>query len=170
MLLMLAVGVPLYICATASTPIAAALILKGVSPGVALVFLLAGPATNMASITVLAGTLGRRATAVYLSAIAVCSVLLGLAVDQVYAVLGISASAVAGQAAEVFPPWVQFFSALAVVGISVKPSVQKLKSLIERKAKRAPGGMEKEHPAAEAGSVPAGGDPLLAAPSCSGAT
>ena len=62
MLLMLIVGIPLYICATASTPIAAALILKGVSPGAALVFLLAGPATNMASLTVLVGTLGRRAT------------------------------------------------------------------------------------------------------------
>ena len=103
MLLMLAVGIPLYICATASTPIAAALILKGVSPGAALVFLLAGPATNMASITVLLGTMGKRATAIYLAAIAVCSVLLGLAVDQVYAVLGISAKAAAGQAAEIFP-------------------------------------------------------------------
>ena len=53
MLIMLAVGIPLYICATASTPIAAALILKGVSPGAALVFLLAGPATNVTSLTVL---------------------------------------------------------------------------------------------------------------------
>ena len=55
MLLMLAVGVPLYICASASTPIAAALILKGVSPGAALVFLLAGPATNMAALDRAAG-------------------------------------------------------------------------------------------------------------------
>lgn len=46
MLIMLVIGIPLYICATASTPIAAALILKGVSPGAALVFLIAGPATN----------------------------------------------------------------------------------------------------------------------------
>ena len=55
MLIMLAVGIPLYICATASTPIAAALILKGVSPGAALVFLLAGPddaATSRANIIV----------------------------------------------------------------------------------------------------------------------
>jgi hypothetical protein len=60
MLLMLAVGIPLYICATASTPIAAALILKGVSPGAALVFLLAGPATNATSLTVLLRILGKR--------------------------------------------------------------------------------------------------------------
>ena len=67
MLLMLAVGIPLYICATASTPIAAALILKGVSPGAALVFLLAGPATNIASLTVLTGVLGKRAVRVALA-------------------------------------------------------------------------------------------------------
>ena len=59
MLIMLAVGIPIYICATSSTPIAAALILKGVSPGAALVFLLAGPATNITSLTVLYGLLGQ---------------------------------------------------------------------------------------------------------------
>ncbi len=74
MLIMLAVGIPLYICATASTPIAAALILKGVSPGAALVFLLTGPATNVTSLTVLFGLLGKRATAIYLASIAVVSV------------------------------------------------------------------------------------------------
>jgi hypothetical protein len=58
MLIMLLVGIPLYICATASTPIAAALILKGVSPGAALVFLLVGPATNVTSLAVLVGMLG----------------------------------------------------------------------------------------------------------------
>ena len=79
---------PFYICATASTPIAAALILKGVSPGAALVFLLAGPATNVATLTVLVNILGKRAAVIYLLAIAVCAVLFGLAVDQVYAVLG----------------------------------------------------------------------------------
>ena len=89
MLLMLAVGIPLYICATASTPIAAALILKGVSPGAALVFLLAGPATNLASMTVLVGILGKRATAIYLTAIAICAVGFGLLVDWIYASMGV---------------------------------------------------------------------------------
>jgi uncharacterized membrane protein YraQ (UPF0718 family) len=121
MLIMLAVGIPLYICATASTPIAAALILKGVSPGAALVFLLAGPATNMASLTVLTGTLGKRATAIYLASIAVCAVLFGLIVDQVYAYLGISAQAVVGQASEIVPEWAGFLAAIAILGMSVKP-------------------------------------------------
>jgi uncharacterized membrane protein YraQ (UPF0718 family) len=121
MLIMLGVGIPLYICATASTPIAAALILKGVSPGAALVFLLAGPATNMTSLTVLTGVLGRRATAIYLTAIAVMSVLLGLALDQVYSIAGISAQAVAGAAAEVVPAWVEIPATFALLALSVKP-------------------------------------------------
>ena len=121
MLIMLAVGIPLYICATASTPIAAALILKGVSPGAALVFLLAGPATNMASLTVLTGVLGKRATAIYLTSIAVCAVVFGLIVDQVYASLGISAQAVVGQASEVVPRWAGVIGALAILAMSIKP-------------------------------------------------
>jgi uncharacterized membrane protein YraQ (UPF0718 family) len=121
MLIMLAAGIPLYICATASTPIAAALILKGVSPGAALVFLLAGPATNITSLTVLFGLLGKRATAIYLASIAVVSVVCGLALDQVYAFLGISAQAVAGQAAEIIPLWAQVAGALALLVMSVKP-------------------------------------------------
>jgi len=170
MLLMLAVGIPLYICATASTPVAAALILKGVSPGAALVFLLAGPATNMASITVLVGTMGKRATAVYLGAIAVCSVLLGLAVDQVYAVLGVSAKAAAGQAAEIFPEWVQLLAAVAVVAISVRPTVQKLKYLIENKEPERMQGLEEKSQAAKEKAAPAAVNPLPAVESCSGAT
>jgi uncharacterized membrane protein YraQ (UPF0718 family) len=121
MLLMLAVGIPLYICATASTPIAAALILKGVSPGAALVFLLVGPATNVASLTVVTGILGKRATAIYLSTIAVSAVIFGLAVDQVYAGLGISAQAMVGQASEMVPLWVQWVGAFLVLALSIKP-------------------------------------------------
>jgi hypothetical protein len=132
MLIMLAVGIPLYICATASTPIAAALILKGVSPGAALVFLLAGPATNVTSLTVLFGLLGKRATAVYLASIAVVSVACGLALDQVYAYLGISAQAVVGQAAEIIPLWAQVAGALALLAMSAKPLYRTLHSLAGR--------------------------------------
>ncbi len=121
MLLMLAVGIPLYICATASTPIAAALILKGVSPGAALVFLLAGPATNIASLTVLTGVLGKRATAIYLTTIAVSAVVFGLIVDQVYASFGLSAQAMVGQASEIVPLWAGIIGTLVIVYISAKP-------------------------------------------------
>jgi uncharacterized membrane protein YraQ (UPF0718 family) len=89
MLLMLAISVPLYVCATASTPIAAALALKGISPGAALVFLLAGPATNAAAITVIARLIGKRATVVYVAVIVVMSFLAGIALNALYASLGI---------------------------------------------------------------------------------
>ena len=121
MLIMLLVGIPMYICATASTPVAAALILKGVSPGAALVFLLVGPATNVTSLSVLFGLLGKRATAIYLVTLSVFAVLSGLVLDQVYGLSGISAQAVAGKAGEVLPHWLQLVGALLVIMLSVKP-------------------------------------------------
>ncbi len=126
MLVMLAVGIPLYICATASTPIAAALILKGISPGAALVFLLAGPATNVASLTVMLGILGRRATAIYLATIAVSAVFFGLVLDQVYAIFNISARAMIGQASEVIPYWASLAGALILLVLSIKPAAARV--------------------------------------------
>lgn len=134
MLLMLAVGIPLYICATASTPIAAALILKGVSPGAALVFLLAGPATNVTSLTVLVRILGKRATAIYLAMIGLCAVLFGLAVDRVYGSLGISAQAMVGQAAEWVPAWAQWLGAAVLLVLSVQPVSRSLRSILPSRA------------------------------------
>ena len=89
MALMFAVSVPLYVCATASTPVAAAFALKGISPGAALVFLLAGPATNAASLTVITRLLGRRATMVYLVAIVIMSFAAGMLVNHLYTLLGL---------------------------------------------------------------------------------
>ncbi|MFH1844698.1 MAG: SO_0444 family Cu/Zn efflux transporter [bacterium] len=80
-LLMLVIGVPMYVCATASTPIAAGLIASGISPGAALVFLLVGPATNSASMLVLIKQFGRLVFGIYLGLIMVCSVLMGLLLD-----------------------------------------------------------------------------------------
>ncbi|MEF3696396.1 MAG: SO_0444 family Cu/Zn efflux transporter [Desulfolutivibrio sp.] len=84
MLAVLAVAVPLYVCATASTPIAAALLVKGLSPGAALVFLLAGPATNAATLAVAVKILGKRGAACYLTAIVVCSLAAGLCLDAFF--------------------------------------------------------------------------------------
>lgn len=134
MFIMLAAGIPLYICATASTPIAAALILKGVSPGAALVFLLVGPATNITSLTVLLGILGKRATAIYLTAIALSAVVFGLVLDQVYILLGISAQALAGQATEVIPSWAQVGGAVVILVLSIRPVYHALRSKLARGA------------------------------------
>jgi hypothetical protein len=133
MVIMLAVGIPLYICATASTPIAAALILKGVSPGAALVFLIAGPATNAASLTVLIGILGRKATVIYLTTIAVSAILSGMALDHVYSAFGIAPKAVLGHAAEVVPIWVEWAGALMLLLLAVKPVYRSIKSRFTRK-------------------------------------
>ena len=92
LLVMLLVSIPLYMCASASTPIAAALVLKGLSPGAALVFLLAGPATNAATLTVVARFWGRQATLVYLAVIAFCSLVLGWLVNEFYAWAGLDIS------------------------------------------------------------------------------
>ncbi len=83
MLLMVLAGLPLYVCATSSTPLAAALMAKGLSPGAALVFLLVGPATNVATMVVVARDLGRRSLFIYLSSIVVVAVLFGLGTDAV---------------------------------------------------------------------------------------
>lgn len=117
---MLAVGLPLYVCATASTPIAASLLLKGLSPGAALVFLLAGPATNGATLTVMFKVLGRRAASMYLVAIAVGSLVLGWLVDRLYGALGLDIRAVVAQAGEVLPHWVGCVSAIIVLGLVVR--------------------------------------------------
>ena len=77
-LVVLAASVPIYICATGSIPIAAVLLMKGVSPGAALVFLMAGPATNVATMTVIGKTMGRKSLIAYMSTIIGGAVLFGL--------------------------------------------------------------------------------------------
>lgn len=81
MLAVVAVAVPMYVCATGSIPIALSLMLKGLSPGTALVLLMAGPAANFASVTLLSRELGRRAAAIYIASIVVGAILFGLAAD-----------------------------------------------------------------------------------------
>lgn len=132
MLIMLAMGIPLYICATASTPVAAAFILKGVSPGAALVFLLVGPATNITSLSVLFGLLGKRATAIYLLTLSVFAVLCGLILDQLYIGFGFSARAVAGQAAELIPFYGQLAGAVILLALSARPIYKNLKGVFNK--------------------------------------
>jgi HflK protein len=116
MLAMLAIGIPIYTCASASTPIAAALVLKGLSPGAALVFLLSGPATNIGSIVVLLKFLGRRVVAIYLGAIAVVSVLAGYALDWVYRAWQVNPAATFGKASGYVPEQVKVASAVVMIG------------------------------------------------------
>lgn len=75
------IAVPMYVCATGSIPIALSLMLKGLSPGTALVLLMAGPAANFASFTLISREMGRKAAIVYLISIVAGAILFGLAID-----------------------------------------------------------------------------------------
>lgn len=90
MLVMVLIGVPMYVCATASIPIAVSLILKGFSPGVAFVFLAVGPATNAASIGILSKSLGKKLITYYLFILIIMSIGFGYLLDYVFAYLGVN--------------------------------------------------------------------------------
>ncbi|MCM1066973.1 MAG: SO_0444 family Cu/Zn efflux transporter [Muribaculaceae bacterium] len=81
MLAVVAVAVPMYICATGSIPIALSLMLKGLSPGIAFVMLMAGPAANFASVMILRRTQGTRATAIYIGSVVLTAMVFGLLID-----------------------------------------------------------------------------------------
>jgi len=84
MIIMILIGIPMYVCATASIPIALTLMMKGFSPGVAFVFLVAGPATNAASIAIIMKTIGKTLTIIYLTTIIVLSILFGFILDWIF--------------------------------------------------------------------------------------
>ncbi|MDG1915418.1 MAG: permease [Crocinitomix sp.] len=84
MLIILVASSPLYVCATGSVPIGAALLIAGVSPGAVLVFLMAGPATNAATLTVLWKSIGKKSTLIYLSSIVIGALAFGLLIDYVF--------------------------------------------------------------------------------------
>jgi uncharacterized membrane protein YraQ (UPF0718 family) len=88
-LVVIAIAVPMYVCATASLPIAAGLMLSGVSAGAAFVFLSAGPATNTVTIGVVKKMLGSKSLAIYLGSIIIGSVLFGLGLDYIFDVSSI---------------------------------------------------------------------------------
>ena len=77
MLLMIIVCIPMYVCATASIPIALSLIVKGISPGVAFVFLVVGPATNISTIILITSAMGKRFTFIYLSVMIISAIIAG---------------------------------------------------------------------------------------------
>lgn len=81
MILVLIISIPMYLCATGSIPIAVVLMLKGLTPGAALVLLMAGPACNMASILVIRKGLGFRTLVIYILSIVIGAVFFGCLID-----------------------------------------------------------------------------------------
>ena len=116
MIVMMVVGIPMYVCATASVPIAAAMILKGLSPGAALVFLMTGPATNAAGIATIWRSLGTRAAAAYLIAVAGCALASGLLLDWAVGHINVPVSS----GGHWMPgPWLGDLSAIVLIGVIV---------------------------------------------------
>jgi uncharacterized membrane protein YraQ (UPF0718 family) len=121
MLVMLVVGIPMYICAVASTPIAAGLIVAGVSPGVALVFLLVGPATNIAGLALISKELGARVTAVYLAGLSVVSIAMGLLLEYLLQATSWQVDARLGEANMMLPAYLAWGSAILLLLLAIKP-------------------------------------------------
>ncbi len=96
MVIMMFLGIPVYVCATASVPVAAALILKGLSPGAALVFLLTGPATNAASFVTIWKVFGRATAIIYLATVAGSALLCGIMLDYIVGGVGFEITAGTG--------------------------------------------------------------------------
>ena len=124
-LVMMVVGVPLYVCATASVPIAAGLIHLGASPGAALAFLIAGPATNAAAFTTIWKVLGRRTAILYLIAVAASAIGGGLFLDLLASTFSASVPALGEHAHHATEAgWIANLSAVAllsVLAVSYRP-------------------------------------------------
>lgn len=114
MIMMMLLGLPVYVCATASVPIAAALILKGVSPGAALVFLMTGPATNIAAVTTIWIVMGRRTTIIYLATVVVSALVSGMTLDYIFRIDGMAPSP---GTHSMLPGWIETVSAIALFAI-----------------------------------------------------
>lgn len=121
MLFMLVVGVPFYVCATESTPIATAMLLAGVSPGAVLVFLLAGPATNLGTVGVLRQEFGMRFMVTYITGISLCAIGFGLLTNYAAAALDINIAAQLHASQELVPVWIKYASALALTVLALRP-------------------------------------------------
>jgi hypothetical protein len=117
-------SVPLYVCATGSVPIAAVLLMKGLSPGAALVFLMAGPATNIATLTVLWKELGKKSTLIYLATIIGGAVLFGLLIDWLLPVSWFENFSGYGHH-HFLPEWLGVASAILLIGLMINVYVQK---------------------------------------------
>jgi uncharacterized protein len=115
---MMLIGTPLYVCATASVPIAAALMAKGASPGAALAFLVAGPATNAATIAIVWKLLGRRSVAIYLLTIAFSAIGGGVLLDSWMPALEASSFGLPAHCHDVAPgSWFPTLSAILLLAV-----------------------------------------------------
>ena len=120
MLVVILISIPMYICATASTPIAAGLLLSGVSPGAVLVFMLAGPATNIATLGVVANELGKRAVAAYLIGVIGVALIFGFLTDYLVTEFGFVVTPLLGEEHQVLPHWLSVVCGVILMALILR--------------------------------------------------
>lgn len=127
MLIVLAAAIPLYVCATGSIPIAAVLMMKGLSPGAALVFLMAGPATNVATMTVIGKALGRKTLIIYLISISVSAIIFGWITNQFLPAewFTMMSHDHGAHEHELLPHWLSLASAILLVAMLINGYIRK---------------------------------------------
>jgi uncharacterized membrane protein YraQ (UPF0718 family)/copper chaperone CopZ len=128
MLLVLVASIPLYVCATGSVPIAAVLLMKGISPGAAIVFLMAGPATNIATFTVIWNAIGKRMTIIYLASIIIGAMAFGIIIDYFLPQAWLSYFSVTEMVSEhqhFLPHWLSLGSAILLVVLIINAEIQR---------------------------------------------
>ena len=116
---MVLIGVPLYICASASTPIAAALVAKGFSPGAAMIFLMTGPATNTGTIAIIVSQFGSRFASIYVSAVIAVTVVLGITIDILLFAIDVTVPLYLGPSESTTIQLIQWGSAFALIALIV---------------------------------------------------
>lgn len=121
MLMVIAISIPMYICATASTPIAAGLIMAGISPGTALVFMMAGPATNISTLGVIKKEMGLSTLIRYLFGISICAIGFGFLLDALIEYWSIDINQQMSHSHEILPLWLSVASTLLLFFLAIKP-------------------------------------------------
>jgi len=117
MLVMMAIGIPMYVCSTGSIPVVAALMMKGLNPGAGFVFLITGPATNTVSFAVIAREFGVKSMLLFLLSLVVGSLLMGVMFNWAWGYFGLNFPALMQHHhMGGLPGWVNVISSLALLG------------------------------------------------------
>ena len=127
-IIILIAAIPVYVCATASVPIAAVLMIKGLSPGAALVFLMAGPATNVATITMIGKVLGKRSLFSYLISIIGGALIFGTLIDWFLPSSWFTLNALSETSPhqhETLPYWLKISSSVLLIILIINGYIQK---------------------------------------------
>ncbi|MFT2097609.1 SO_0444 family Cu/Zn efflux transporter [Marinomonas sp. 2405UD66-6] len=126
MLVMVVISIPMYICASASTPIAAALLLSGVSPGAVLVFMLAGPATNIATLGVVYKELGKRSLIGYLSGVLIGALFFGWLTDLLVNKFAINVTPLIGHDHQLLPEFITISTGILLAILMIKEGAKSI--------------------------------------------